>query len=258
MPFLDISAFSSAYGVNLEETKHFAILQKVCQLPELIARHSSQVFTLFSLAPATLLYVSEYYQAYTGFKGHIQAGMSLNTWLGDLDNQLGLPLSQKLMPMLDCLHAVALHPIRPKPFVVFTYCMPGAKGEQVLYHQQICKLPLYQAKPEMVFLSVVQCLDYIKPSFSHEVKLIDNSTVLLIDRLAPPLKKHPLLQNLSPAEWKVLNSIYQSGEVERDVSPLLMAEGTIKSHRKHIIKKTGLPNIEALVTILRMDMGTII
>jgi hypothetical protein len=73
--------------------------------------------------------------------------------------------------------------------------------------------------------------------------------------LSPPIKKHPILKNLSPVESKVLLHIFEKSAPGNNHKDLNMALDTLKTHRKHILRKTGFPNVEALMAVLKWEMG---
>ena len=59
----------------------------------------------------------------------------------------------------------------------------------------------------------------------------------------------------SPTERKVLSLSMQNMNIESTATQLHMSPETVRSHRKHIIVKTGFQTIGALVAVLKKDMG---
>lgn len=252
MSFILASAFPPLPGVDLLNPDTFNTLPSHFQLPEYLARQTNQAFAILSLKPDCILYTSENYADFANI--HVTRGtvLSLQDWFNSLFTCSGILIGAHVVPLLESLANAHLGEDHK---IVFDFCKQknGVSGPRV--QQQISFLPLMQRNPQILLLCSAQYVKHLSLSYYHEIKLVSNDKVIHRTVLSPPLKKHPILKDLSPTENKILLHLFHNGDPGNDHKELNMAVETLKVHRKHILRKTGFPHIEALLAVLKREMG---
>jgi len=257
MSFIDPKAFPLIPEIDLLDPTAFKVMQKAFRMPEIVAQQSHQAFAVISLNPSRIIYTSENFIEYAAFELIDGAQVPLLLWLNSLHTCSGLPIDQYLRPMLVDLEKVSIihHVLAPR--LIFDYCANHASKGNLYLQQQVCPLRLEQKNPHMAYLVSIQQIQHFHTPFSHEIKLMLNNTVWKRELFSPPLQRHPLLKNLSSTESKVVKYLFYEGNQKDIYLSLNMSLDTLKSHRKHILKKTGFPNTEALLAVLKWEMGEV-
>jgi len=162
-----------------------------------------------------------------------------------------MPLGDQVSSFLQELSTTPIHPEEEIPLLVFDFCMvkKGKEGHRIQH--QIRPIHFQQRSPEVLFFCEVQILEHFPPSFSHAIKLMHKNIVLKQSVFSPPVTDHPILKDLSATERRVLKQIYQNTSGKDLHSILNMAPDILKSHKSHILRKTGFLSVHALVTFLK-------
>lgn len=255
MACLDSSAFTPVTGLDLLLPENANVLTNVCRMPEYVAQYTNQAFALLSLKPSKVIYTSEKYAQFAKIQVQHGQHLSLLDWFNSLFICSGIPIGAHVLPLLDKLADLSKTFEMDQPKLIFDFATTINENQKKRFQQQITYLPLGQSNPESLFLCCIHSIDHLSPAFFNEIRLVHKNTNLFRYVLTPPINTHPLIKKLSPTERKVLQHIYIDGNKGHDHHYLNMALDTLKSHRKHILKKTGFTHTDALVAVLKWEMG---
>ena len=242
-------------GIDLTHPTSAILLKQSLSTVEFVAQKSNLVYAMISLKPGRLIYTCEAYATLCNIKADPEKNLPLNQWLNSLTSCSGIPLENYIGPLLQELSSIPFRQGEESPVLVFDFCLVKKGMDSNRIQHQIRPVDLQQKSPEVLFFCSVQHLDHLPPTFSHSIKLMHGTTVLKHEVFSPPFTHHPLLQNLSATERKVFNHIYLKGRA-KDINQVLnMAPDTVKSHKSHILHKTGFSTIDALLSFIKREMG---
>jgi DNA-binding CsgD family transcriptional regulator len=237
-------------GGDLSEPQQLRGLQKQLMHYENQAALSGQGYCVFSLQPELILYTSEVFQKLTGVEVPHGEPLPLQCWL---DKFPGFEPEGKsiVKPLLiDLLRQFML---KQQAQLVVDYARQTCDGLRRL-EETILPFHLEQTEPRHLFWCWTRSIEFLNSRFAYTFSLVNQGKVLQQKVWAPPLSSHPLVQNLSPTEIKVLKQLFNEDSSRRIAETLNMGVETVKTHRRNIIQKTGYKSTDALVAVLRNDM----
>lgn len=255
MAFHQLFDSSMAPGADLMEPQAIKALKKKLHMAEFVAQNTGHAFCFLSLKPARLIYTSETYGQFTGIDLEAGTTQPLRQWMPELHQCPGQLPGPALMGMMEKLVELASAPGQGQgngPFISMDCCRSVAAQPHFRTEDQIRVVTLGQKSPDVLFLGSVRSLAHLAGSFAYQIRLHHQGKLLDRSVFSPPVVYHPMLQDLSPMERKVLDSIYDSS---RHQSSLLMSADTLKTHRRRILQKTGYANMEALLAVLKWESG---
>lgn len=232
---------------NTASLKQF---QKNLHIYELSANEAETGFCLFMAQPALLLYTSEWFTRQTGLEVDTGHTLSLELWLHTLPASFHLEQAKQMQTYLGKLQP-------GKPHEAETYLVLDYTHTRLQLHMEdtIKVLPLPHAAKTQVYWCWQRSLPHTEPPFSYTINLVSDNKVLEKLYHCPPLFEHSLLKTLTPVERKVLVELLNTDNSRTIAQRLNMSAETVKSHRRHIIGKTGYESTDGLVAVLKRDLG---
>jgi DNA-binding CsgD family transcriptional regulator len=255
MANLHQSLLSPLPGLDLLQSSSGPILRKSFSMLDFMAKTNNQAFALISLKPARLLYTCESFCQHCGVQVVEGKPLPIQYWLNCLDTCSGMPLSTPVGTFLEELSSLSHLYTIDGPMLVFDFCLAKNGMNQKRIQHQIKPISLQQKSPDVLFLCSVQVIEHIAPSYNCTLKLMQGEVLLKKEVFSLPLLQHPMLKDLSSTERKVLTLIHQQGSSKDVHTKLNMALDTLKSHKSHIMIKTGMHTIDALIAVLKREMG---
>jgi hypothetical protein len=255
MAHFNTSVFGQLAKIDLVREQSYHDFKKSMHMPEFVAHMGGLAFCILGLRPNHILYTSELYSDFCGLELKPGSTLPLSNWLDSLQSCSGVPLGNVVAPFLDELSRFPETSEQDEALLVFDYCRRGTEDRIHHLQVQISILNLKQSNPNVLLLCSVRRLEFLPRRFSHEVRLMYKGEVIRKERVAPPINQHPLLKDLSFTEHKVIARLYTEGSHPKLPQLLNMAHDTLKTHRKHILKKTGFSHTEALLAVLKWDLG---
>lgn len=215
--------------------------------------HAAQTGTgycVFSLQSDCLLYTSELFAHITGIELPFGEYAPLELWLKQLPSCDGQQ-ENLVRPML--IKLIRLYMLQSQTSLVIDYGRETRQGFRRL-EETIVPFGISQSHPRHLFWCWTHPVDHLNTRFAYSLTLLENGHVTDKRHWCPPLKSHPLLQDLSPTELKVLQQLLHTEKSHLIADTLNLGTETVKTHRRNIIRKTGFHSTDALVAVLKNDM----
>lgn len=231
-------------GVNLLDHQNRNLLTGRLIEAENAAELLQQAFCLIGLQPSILLYTSKAFCGLSGCGPHQDALPPLSHWLTSLRSADGQPMGAAVEAAISALHETGC---------LLSSLLIHHFAESHRLETKIWPILAGQALPNRLFMAWNSQRPTPEGCPCGEIWLIKPQQSVRLQRFAPPLYKHPRLTLLNNRELQVLNLLYEGKAALEICHCLHLPAETLKHHRKQILKKTGYPNTDALVAVLRHE-----
>jgi DNA-binding CsgD family transcriptional regulator len=252
MPFHNPSFIDLAVDVanNNLENGSLKQLQKYLHNHEQTATEADLGYCLFMVDPAQLIYTSDLFTRQTGLEVNTGQTLPLENWLQTWPECFNLHQPKELQYYLDKLKPTSNKEREKHLVLLYT----DAKLK-VHMEEKIKPMALPASTKSNIYWCWKRSLPHLEAPFSYTLNLVQDTQVIEKLYHCPPLFEHPKLKTLSPAERKVMHLLLHTDNSRTIAEKLHMSPETVKSHRRHIIGKTGFDSTDALVAVIKRDMG---
>jgi len=250
IPTWNLTQNLSYSGGDLSEPQLLRGLQKHLMHFENQAALTGQGYCVFSLQPELLLYTSDVFHKLTGLEVLPGEALPLTSWLEQFP---GFEPNGKSMVKPLLVRLIKEFMFHQQTQLVVDYKRQTKNGLMRI-EEAILPIHLDQSAPRHLFWCWSRSIEFLNSRFAYTFSLVNQGKVLHREIWAPPLSSHPLVQDLSSMELKVLHLLLEGADSRNMAERLHLGVETVKSYRRNIIRKTKFVSTDALVAVLKNEM----